>query len=402
MPSPRRMLRRARLTLVGFVLVVLVLVIALSQRIVIREYEVPAEAVDVPTDSASIVEGRRLATIRGCYDGCHGPGLSGNNFFEAPFLGRVTAPNLTRVAREYSDAELERVIRHGVKNDGRSVFVMPSSMFAPLSDEDLGRIIAFLRSEPEVEGEGRMVAFGIVGRLLLLLERFEPMAPGLVAVSHPAATPPASTMERGRYLGMTVCTECHGDDLRGDASLSPDLAVVAGYSLEQFRTLMRTGVPAGGGELDLMREVALGRFTHFTDEEIADLYGYLRTLPMGDDAPDALFAERTAVYLEATPDEIAEALGAMDEEDAEVVGDDLMFYRATSRELLEQAGWSVVTLDRGSRVGFVVEGETHIPDLASAQTLDLVLLYDAGEVPKVVAPVEIVATPETLLGTGGG
>jgi len=48
------------------------------------------------------------------------------------------------------------------------------------------------------------------------------------------------------------------------------------YSLEEFQTLMRTGVPKGGHELDLMAEVARGRFVHFTDEEVEALYRYLQ------------------------------------------------------------------------------------------------------------------------------
>ena len=44
----------------------------LSERILRRTYEVPAVAISIPTDPASIGEGRRLATIRGCVGGCHG------------------------------------------------------------------------------------------------------------------------------------------------------------------------------------------------------------------------------------------------------------------------------------------------------------------------------------------
>ena len=37
-------------------------------------------------------------------------------------------------------------------------------------------------------------------------------------------------------------------------------------------------MPAGGGKLKLMEMVARTRFAHFTDEEIAALYQYLRLL----------------------------------------------------------------------------------------------------------------------------
>lgn len=80
---------------------------------------------------------------------------------------------------------------------------------------------------------------------------------------------------------MTTCNECHGFSLRADVpwesdGRSPDLvAVVAGYEEADFRRLMREGVPIGGRDLELMDDVARGRFVHFTDEEVGDLFAYL-------------------------------------------------------------------------------------------------------------------------------
>ena len=79
-----------------------------------------------------------------------------------------------------------------------------------------------------------------------------------------------------------MCTECHGEDLRGSAvdMVIPDLAAVAAYPLEEFRKLMRTGVPLDGRELGMMADVATGRFAQFTDDEIGDLHSFLQTLAM--------------------------------------------------------------------------------------------------------------------------
>jgi hypothetical protein len=38
---------------------------------------------------------------------------------------------------------------------------------------------------------------------------------------------------------------------------------------------MREGVPSSGAELEMMGPVARGRFTHWTDVEVADLCAYL-------------------------------------------------------------------------------------------------------------------------------
>jgi cytochrome c553 len=255
-----------------------------------RTFDIPGTQVDVSRDEATIAEGARLARLRGCYGGCHGETVNGGVFFEVPDGTAVVAPDLGRVAREYSVEELERVIRHGVRPDGTSVIVpMPSAMFYHLSDDDLGAIIAFLKSQQpgdvplpskQVGPLGRLMFFyyrNLIGTVLAA-EQIDHDAPRLA----PAQTDPSS---HGRYLATTICTECHGDDLRGGADdFSPSLAIVAAYSLDDFRKLMRTGEPLGGRELDLMARVALSRFAHFSDSEISDLHAYLATL--ASTAPD--------------------------------------------------------------------------------------------------------------------
>lgn len=72
-----------------------------------KRYEVPVRAVAVPTDSAAVATGGRLVVTRGC-TGCHGPDLGRQQMFAAFDGTRLVAPNLTRVARDYSDAELVR------------------------------------------------------------------------------------------------------------------------------------------------------------------------------------------------------------------------------------------------------------------------------------------------------
>ena len=71
--------------------------------------------------------------------------------FDQPMIGRVVAPNLTAAVRKYSDAELAVIIRNGVRPGGRSLVVMPAEAYVLLTDDDLGRIIAFLRSLPTVD-----------------------------------------------------------------------------------------------------------------------------------------------------------------------------------------------------------------------------------------------------------
>ena len=275
----KRALRWLRNGLIGLV-VILILALAsayvISERRIRRTYRVPAANIAVPTDSASIAEGKRLAQIRGC-TGCHGDQLAGQKFIDEPLLARVASPDLTIAAREYSDADLVRIIRRGVRPDGRSVVVMPSSMFTPLRDADLGRIIAFVRSVPPSNGERRSVKLGPGARIFFTLGEFKPAAVEVLEAEATSATfpKPGEANAEGAYLARTACTECHGPTLAGQGSRTPDLRIAAGYNVEQFTQLMRAGKAPGNRELTLMSSVARDRFSHFTDEEIKALHSYL-------------------------------------------------------------------------------------------------------------------------------
>lgn len=234
---------------------------------------------EVVVDPAVLAEGERLARIRGCYGGCHGREMEGGVFFDQPRLARVVAPDLTRIVRTHSDAELDRVIRHGVRKNGRSTLAMPSSMFYHLSDADLAAIIAFLRSRPPTDGPGTEIHARSLGRLGLVLGQFPMQVPQIEQLGPRMDVPPGDTLALGRYLAVTVCSECHGLDLHGDPSGSPpDLRIAAAFPPDDFARLMRAGTGLGGRELGLMKEVALGRFAYLTDDEVAALHAYLSTL----------------------------------------------------------------------------------------------------------------------------
>ena len=71
----KRLLRWVGMALGGLValgIIAYAVVYVLSERVLRHTYEVPAVAISLPTDPASIVEGRRQAIVRGCLGGCHG------------------------------------------------------------------------------------------------------------------------------------------------------------------------------------------------------------------------------------------------------------------------------------------------------------------------------------------
>ena len=266
----------------GLMVIAYAVVYVLSERVLRRTYEVPPIALSVPTDPASIIEGQRLATVRGCFTGCHGKRAAGAVMFDQPMIARVVAPNLTAAAHKYSDAEVAAIIRNGVRPGGLSLVIMPSEAFAELTDSDLGRIIAFLKSLPQVEGPGPDVSLGPLGRIGLAIGKFKTAAPQIAE----AVPPPEANNEEavyGRYLARTICAQCHGTNLGGTSNpdfTSPNLRVVAAYSPEAFVQLLRTGIGLGGRNLGEMSAWARVNLSQLTDPEIGALYSYLHALPV--------------------------------------------------------------------------------------------------------------------------
>lgn len=268
-------------SLIGLILVAYAALYVISERVLHRQYEIPKVSLAVPTDQQSIDEGKRLATIRGCVGGCHGKDAEGQVMFNAPAVARIMAPNLTAAVRNYSDAELVVAIRNGIRPDGRSMLIMPSESFISLTDADVGKIIAYLKSLPPAPGPDASVALGPLGRLGLASGNFK-MVAQLIAETVPPPEASGDEQKMGRYLAQTACAGCHAGSLRGASNpkfTSPDLAIVAAYSPEAFTRLLRTGVALGERKLGMMSTEARGRLTHLNDTEIAALHSYLRALP---------------------------------------------------------------------------------------------------------------------------
>ena len=267
---------------IGLFSVVLLLVVAsgvvyvLSERILHRTYTEPRVDIAVPGDSQSVIEGHRLSMVRGCSSDCHGMEIEGGVFIDNLLLARLVAPNLTVAVRKYSNADLSRIIRRGVRPDGSSVIGMPSEMFSGLTDDDLGKILAYLRSVPPHSGPAPERRLGPIARVAFVAGKLRPAAElarkaVLLTGTFPQDVDSTAT---GGYLARTSCTECHGLDLRG-GDTAPDLRIAAGYSFDAFVGLMRRGKALGNRDLPLMSRVARGRFRHFTDHELRVLYTYL-------------------------------------------------------------------------------------------------------------------------------
>ena len=77
---------------------------------------------------------------------------------------------------------------------------------------------------------------------------------------------------------MTLCTECHGSDLKGvnqGGFLTPDLSIVAAYGFKDFSHFLKTGEAVGGRDVGLMTEVAISRFSFLHEDEFRALHAFL-------------------------------------------------------------------------------------------------------------------------------
>lgn len=263
-------------SLIGLTAAAIAIIYGASEWKLRRSHAAPLVQLTADSAATDPIEGRRMARIVGCWAGCHGMEGEGDTD-DMPGAYSVTAPTLSSVLPAYSDAELVRLIRYGVKRDGRSAVGMPSYTFYPLGDADLASIIGHLRRQPPRPAVERNRVFGLGGRLKLLRGEWQTSADE-VDRSMPrwGELPRRDAFERGRYLASITCSECHGLAFRGNPfEGGPSLIVIAGYDLPQFRKLLRTGVPLGGRDLGVMAWVARNAFVDFTDQEVADIYTFL-------------------------------------------------------------------------------------------------------------------------------
>ncbi|MFZ5747493.1 MAG: c-type cytochrome [Pseudomonadota bacterium] len=262
------------------VLAALLLVAAVAAAVVLgateweirRPHAIRLGTIAVPHDAASVAEGGRIATLLGCRS-CHFEGKGGAWKPVNKWWGTIAPPALARAIMGYSDAELARLIRHGVKRDGTTLFVMPAWSERYLADDDTGRVIAWLRTlKPAPDDSTAKTEFGALARFDIATGKLRPSyQPGTVA---PLARPTPA----GQYWAQALCSECHHmlDDQRREGQVVPGLAAAAtGYDRASFRALLKTGKGKRGRELGLMSTIARENLHALRDDEIDVLHDWL-------------------------------------------------------------------------------------------------------------------------------
>ncbi|MBI2918837.1 MAG: c-type cytochrome [Chloroflexi bacterium] len=276
--------------LLGVVILAALGLLLLGGSRVNRSYNMPVEKLAIPTDAASVQRGQHLAeAVVGCA-GCHGSNLAGDKVFEEGPIGRVYAPNITGgqggVTGAYTDQDWVRAIRHGVSPSGDGLLIMPAEVYQNLSAEDLGAVIAYLKTVPPVDNQVPKPDIRPLGRILVALGAFGEVVPAQL-VDHTAPLPGSVatgiTTEYGRYLvSIAGCQACHGKELSGGqppepgSPFAPNLTPggrLGGLSEQAFATLFRA---RGAVESEFM---PWEEFAKMTDEEIGAIWRYLTSLP---------------------------------------------------------------------------------------------------------------------------
>lgn len=294
------------------VVVVAILAIAISVRWD-RRFQAPFPTLTASRDAAVIARGRYLAYGPAHCSDCHTasadyaslntgswPVLSGGGAFTIP-LGTIRVPNLTPdsatgIGRR-SDGEIARILRYGVRPDGRSA--IPLMEFHELSDADIVAVISFLRSQPPVRNPVPDHDLNLLGKAVMAFV-IEPIGP---SGNPPAETPPSgATPERGAYLVTAVsnCAGCHtqrsmvtgaytGPRLAGgsameagdkahtklvppDVTANPGTGRVALWTEDEFVARFRAGERIPGSPMPWQA------FRRITEDDVRAIYRYLRSV----------------------------------------------------------------------------------------------------------------------------
>ena len=116
----------------------------------------------------AIERGSHLYNVRLACKECHGADLGGKLVVDAQPVWTWYGPNISRagVTKDYTKADWDRIIRHGVKPDDTNA-TMPAIDYMALSDQEISDLIAYAQSMPSVDTVQPETTIGPIGRLLL-------------------------------------------------------------------------------------------------------------------------------------------------------------------------------------------------------------------------------------------
>ena len=222
------------------------------------------------------------------------------------FLGKVYSANITTsttngVTHLYSDAQLAYVIKTGITRDGKFI---PYMIHPTMAEDDVNDIIVFLRSADEAVSPGNITVGNTKSSLLgrLAMHFSGKPQPYIEGIKKPGKD---DAIADGRYLvDIMGCFHCHSKSItslnytKAEASkgymqggmkfktpeglkiyasnLTPDKqAGIGKYTKSGFYTALTEGKTPDGRVLHYPMRL----FKHLTEQQSADIYAYIQTLP---------------------------------------------------------------------------------------------------------------------------
>jgi mono/diheme cytochrome c family protein len=251
--------------------------------------------------------GAYLVNAVGACGNCHTPKgpqgdlpglmLSGNWVVEDnPAFRAVSAnitPDLKTGVGSWTDAQLVRAIREGIRPDGSLIGPpMPFAQYRRMADDDVFAIVAYLRTVPPVESAAEKSSYHI------------PLPPAYgPPIDYMAAPSRADAVAYGAYVAGPLghCMECHtpmlpggrrdvsrigagGQEFHGPwgGSVAANLTSsresgLGAWSDAEIERAIRTGVSRNGRAL--FPPMGFAYYRNISETDMAALIAYLRSLP---------------------------------------------------------------------------------------------------------------------------
>lgn len=259
-----------------------------------KTYDQPPLKSEKSTDPAVIARGKHLVdSIAGCSSkDCHGADLAGGNTLKMGPLGELTGPNITGAGMlaAYSDGELGRVIRYGIKKSGKSALFMPAQDFNWMNDAEITAVVSYLRSVPNVDKPNGPLKFGVLGKVLdrqgaFVADVARKISAGPVEIYNGQPEP---TANYGKFIAKS-CMGCHGETFSGGKipgapadmpiplNLTPHETGLKGWTQDDFNKLIVKGDRKNGQKLNPFMPIE--NYGQMDDTEKTALFTYLMSLP---------------------------------------------------------------------------------------------------------------------------
>jgi mono/diheme cytochrome c family protein len=179
-----------------------------------------------------------------------------------------------------------------VDPEGKPIFMPSVAAFQDISDEELGALIAYLKTVPAVDHKTKGQQFTPLAKIMVGAGIIKLPVEIVGHNSHVTAPAAGATAEYGKYLvTISGCYDCHGANLAGGPYPQPGVSLLVpnitpggepgSWTEEQFFTTLRTGVTPGGHSMnpDLM---PWQQISQSTDGELKAIWMYLQSIPANE------------------------------------------------------------------------------------------------------------------------